>query len=189
MELTTIIPSDTPLDAGRVKYRVTLAADERAALQEVVRTGNAAARAQTHARILLKADESPDGPGWTDERIADALEVSLSTIARVRRRFMEVGAVAALAPRPRQAAPTTKLDGRAEAHLIALTCSTPPEGHERWTLRLLTDQFVALGVSDPVSYETVRRMLKKTNSSRGRRHNGAFRPRRAASSSARWKTS
>ena len=173
MELTTIIPSDTPLDAARVKYRVTLTDEERAALQEVVRTGKAAARSQTHARILLKADEAPGGPDWTDERIADALEVSRSTIARVRRRFMEVGAVAALTPRPRQTAPATKLDGRAEAHLVALTCSTPPEGYDRWTLRLLTDRFVALGVSEPVSYETVRRVLKKTSSSRGRRSSGA----------------
>ncbi len=189
MELTAIIPSDTPLDAARVKYRVTLTDEERATLQEVIRIGKAAARAQTHARILLKADEAPGGPGWTDERIAEALDVSLSTIARVRRRFLEVGAVAALTPRPRPTPPVTKLDGRAEAHLIALTCSAPPEGHDRWTLRLLTDRFVALGVSESVSYETVRRVLKKTNSSRGRRSSGAFPRRPAGSSSVRWKTS
>jgi hypothetical protein len=189
MELTAIIPSDTPLDAAQVKYRVTLTEEERTTLQALLRAGKAAARAQTHARILLKADEAPGGPGWTDERIAEALEVSLSTIARVRWRFLEVGAVAALTPRPRQTAPLTKLDGRAEAHLVALTCSAPPEGHDRWTLRLLTDRFVALGVSEPVSYETVRRVLKKTNSSRGRRSNGVFPRKPAASSSARWKTS
>ena len=189
MELTAIIPSDTPLDAARVKYRVTLTDEERATLQEVIRIGKAAARAQTHARILLKADEAPGGPGWTDERIAEARDVSLSTIARVRRRFLEVGAVAALTPRPRPTPPVPKLDGRAEAHLIALTCSAPPEGHDRWTLRLLTDRFVALGVSESVSYETVRRVLKKTNSSRGRRRSGASRPQPTASSSVRWKTS
>ena len=189
MELIAIIPTDTPFDAARVKYRVTLTDAERTALQEVMRTGKAAARTQTHARILLKADEAPGGPGWTDERIAEALEVSLSTIARVRRRFLEVGAVAALTPRPRQTAPAPKLDGRAEAHLLALTCSAPPDGHDRWTLRLLTDRFVALGVSEPVSYETVRRVLKKTSSSRGRRSNGAFHQKPTASSSVRWKTS
>lgn len=189
MELTAIIPSDTPFDAARVKYRVTLVEEERTTLQALLRAGKAAARTQTHARILLKADEAPGGPGWTDERIAEALEVSLSTIARVRRRFVEAGVAAALTPRPRQTAPLTKLDGRAEAHLVALTCSAPPEGHDRWTLRLLTDRFVALGVSEPVSYETVRRVLTKTNSSRGRRSNGAFPQKRAASSSVRWKTS
>ncbi len=189
MELTAIIPSDTPVDAARVKYRVTLTDEERATLLEVIRVGKAAARAQTHARILLKADEAPGGPGWTDERIAEALDVSLSTIARVRRRFLEGGAVAALTPRLRQTPPVTKLDGRAEAHLIALTCSAPPEGHDRWTLRLLTERFVALEVSEPVSYETVRRVLKKTNSSRGRSSSGAFPQRPAASSSVRWKMS
>ena len=189
MELTAIIPSDTPFDAAGVKYRVTLTEEERTTLQALLRAGKATARAQTHARILLKADEAPGGPGWTDERIAEALEVSLSTIARVRRRFLEVGAVAALTPRPRQTAPVTKLDGRAEAHLVALTCSAPPEGHDRWTLRLLTDRFVALGVSEPVSYETVRRVLKKTSSSRGRRRSGASPRTPAGSLSVRWKTS
>jgi len=188
MKLLTIIPSDTPLDAARVKYRVTLSDDERAALQAVCRTGQAAARSQAHARILLKADEAAGGPGWTDDRIAEALDVSLSTIARVRRRFMEVGAVAALMPRPRQSPPPTKLDGRAEAHLVALTCSDPPEGHTRWTLRLLTDRFVALGVSELVSYETIRRVLKKTNSSRGGWHNGASPRKRTERSSVSWKT-
>ena len=119
MELIASIPSDTPFDAARVKYRVTLTDEERAALQAVIRTGKAAARTQTRARILLKADDAPGGPGWTDERIAEALEVSLSTIARVRRWFLEAGAVAALTPRPRQTASPTKLDGRAEAHLLA----------------------------------------------------------------------
>jgi hypothetical protein len=189
MELIAIIPSDTPLEAAHVKYRVTLTEEERTTLQEVIRAGKAAARTQTHARILLKADDAAGAPGWTDERIAEALEVSPSTIARLRRRFLDVGAVAALSPRPRQTAPTTKLDGRAEAHLVALTCSAPPEGRDRWTLRLLTERFVALGVSEPVSYETVRRVLKKTNSSRGRRSNGASLRKRMASSSVRWKTS
>jgi hypothetical protein len=189
MKLIAIIPADTPLDAARVKYRVTLSDEERVALHDVIRVGKAAARTQTHARILLKADEAPGGPGWADEQIADALAVSLSTIARVRRRFIDVGAVAALMPRLRSTAPPTKLDGRAEAHLIALTCGVPPDGHDRWTLRLLTDRFVALGVSESVSYETVRRVLKKTNSSRGKGSNGAFPQKQTASSSVRWKTS
>lgn len=188
MNLIAIIPADTPLDAARVKYRVTLTDEERVALNDVIRVGRAAARTQTHARILLKADEGPSGPGWTDDQIADALTVSRSTIARVRRRFIDVGAIAALTPRPRPLASPTKLDGRAEAHLIALTCSVPPDGHDRWTLRLLTDRFVALGMSEPVSYETVRRVLKKTNSSRGRRSSGAFPRKQMASSSVRWKT-
>lgn len=187
MKLIAIIPADTPLDAARVKHRVTLTDEERAAVHDVLRVGKAAARSQSHARILLKADEAPNGPGWTDDQIAEALEVSLSTIARVRRRFLDVGATDALTPRPRSSAPATKLDGRAEAHLIAFTCSAPPDGHDRWTLRLLTDRFVALDVSEPVSYETVRRVLKKTNSSHGRKSSGVSRRRQTASSSVRWK--
>jgi transposase len=117
---------------------------------------------------LLKADQADGGPAWPDERIAEAFEVGLSTTARLRQRFVEQGLEAALS-RQQQARPsrTRKLDGRAEARLIALACSAPPEGRREWTMRLLADRLVELEVVESVSDETVRRVLKKTYSSRG----------------------
>lgn len=144
------------------KYVVTLTAEERADLTVLVRTGRRAARTILHAQVLLKADVAAGGPGWTDEAIRDAFGIGLTAIARIRRRFVEDSLAAALERRPAQAPRPRKLDGRAEAHLVALACSAPPDGRARWTLELLTDRFVALGVSDPVSDETVRRVLNKT---------------------------
>ena len=149
------------------KYVVTLTEEERATLTKLGTTGRSAARTLAHARVLLKADAAPSGPRWTDEQIREALGVSLRTIARIRRAFVDEGVEAALHRRPSRTPRPRKLDGRAEAHLIALMCSTPPQGQERWTLRLVTDRFVELGVSPPVSDETVRRVLKQTSSSRG----------------------
>ena len=149
------------------KYRVTLTDDERASLHDLISAGTAPARTLTHARILLKADQSPSGPAWPDEAIADALDVSLPTIGRVRERLVEHGLDAALhrhAPSPQR---QRRLDGAQEAHLIALTCSAPPEGQQRWSLRLLADKMVELEYVDTVSHETVRQVLKKTNLSRG----------------------
>lgn len=148
-------------------YRVKLIADERAYLEQLLSKGTAAARTLTHARILLKADEGVDGPAWTDEQIVEALEVNLSTVERVRRRCVEEGFDAALRPRPSPQLRLRKLDGAAEAQLVALACSPAPRGQQRWTLRLLADQLVALEVVDRVSYETVRQTLKKTISSPG----------------------
>jgi transposase len=150
------------------KYKVTLTTEERQQLHELIATGKAAAKKLTHARILLKADAAAGGPAWTDERIAEAVEVSVPTIERVRQRFVEQGLDAALGRKQRdRPARRRKLDGRAEAHLIALACSAPPEGRQEWTMRLLADQLVELEVVDTVSEETVRRALKKTRSSRG----------------------
>jgi len=143
------------------KYIVTLTAEERAMLEEMTRTGKAAARKIAHARILLKADVAEGGPGWPDEQIAGALDVSASTVRRIRLLFVEEGLDVALNPRPAQRAYPTKLDGAGEAHLIALTCGAPPEGRARWSLRLLADRFVALGHVEAVSHETVRQTLKK----------------------------
>jgi transposase len=137
---------------------------ERGTVQRLVAAGTAPARTLTHARILLKADR--DGPGWPDARIAEALDVGLSTIARVRRAFVHGGVDAALQRRPPSVTRPPKLDGRQEAHLVALSCTTPPDGRARWSLRLLTDRFVELE-GTLVSDETVRRVLKKTHSSRG----------------------
>ena len=146
------------------KYVVRLTEEERSQLETLMRSGRAHARKLLYGRILLKADAG--GPDrWTDERIADALEVSTATVARERRRFCEEGLEVALMPRKPGRPRRRVLDGRAEAHLLALSCSEAPEGRERWSLRLLADRMVELGHADELSYETVRRTLKKTNSS------------------------
>ena len=149
------------------KYRVTLTEDERTLLHELISSGTAAARTLTHARILLKADQSSGGPAWSDERISEALDVSLPTIARVRERFVEESLEAALFRRRASVQRQRRLDGTEEAHLIALTCSAPPTGYERWSLRLLADKMVELEYVDAVSHETIRQVLKKTSSSPG----------------------
>jgi transposase len=149
------------------KYKVTLTAEDRQQFHDLIRAGKAAAKKLTHARILLKADAAEGGPAWPDERIAEAVDVSTDTIGRVRQRFVEEGLEAALV-RKRQERPSRErtLDGRAEARLIALACSAPPTGRKAWTLRLLADRLVELEIVETVSHETVRRVLKKTNSSR-----------------------
>ena len=125
-------------------------------------------RHSAHARVLLKADAAEGGPAWPDSRIAKAVEVSTDTIARIRERFVEQGLEAALV-RKKQDQPSREpvLDGRAEAKLIALACSAAPAGRDTWTMQLLADKLVELKVVDSVSDETVRRVLKKTRSSRG----------------------
>ena len=149
------------------RCRVTLEAEERERLRRLISAGKGAARRLTHARILLQADEAEGGPAWADRAIAEALSVSVPTVERVRQRFVEGGLEAALNPRPSRRLYRRKLDGAGEAHLVALTCSAPPDGHERWTLRLLAGRMVALGHVASLSHETVREALKKTSSSRG----------------------
>lgn len=145
-------------------YRVVLTDEQRAELRTRVGSGTAPARVLTRARILLKADHGADGPGWSDVAIAAALDVHRQTVLRVRRQFVTDGLTATLTrKRPDRVYPRT-LDGSQEAHLIALTCGTPPDGQARWTLRLLADELVRLEVVDAVSYETVRRTLKQTSS-------------------------
>jgi len=143
---------------------VILTTEERGRLEGLIASGHAPARQITHARILLKADEGEDAPGqaWSDTKIADALEVSCSTVFRVRTRFAREGLEAALLHRtPRRTKPK-KLDGLQEAHLIALACSEPPKGKKRWSVRLLADRFVELECAEePISRELVRRTLKK----------------------------
>jgi transposase len=132
----------------------------------MVRGGKAAARALLHARILLKADQDQEAAAWSDEAISEALEVHATTVARVRQRFVEQGLDAALRPKPTTRQYERKLDGAAEAHLIALACGPAPEGRAQWTLRLLADKLVELEHVGSVSHETVRRTLKKTSCSR-----------------------
>jgi hypothetical protein len=145
------------------RYAVCLADAERNDLKQLIAAGQAPARKLMHARILLKADQSAQGPGETDETIADAVEVSQPTVFRVRRHYVERGLEAALNRRPPAREYQRKLDGAQEAHLIALACETPPTGQARWSLRLLADKLVELEVVDAVSYQTVRRVLKKTS--------------------------
>jgi len=148
-------------------FQVQLSIAERARLQALITQGSATAHTHIHARILLKADEGPDGPAWTDAMISTALDVGMSTVARVRQAAVQEGLDAALHRNvPARVYPRT-LDGAGEAHLVALTCSTPPEGAGRWSLRLLADQMVELDYVATISHETVRQTLKKTNSNPG----------------------
>ncbi len=149
------------------KQIVRLTPDERAELLRLISAGTAPARKLTHARILLKADRGPDGPGGADEAIAEALEVGEITVWRVRKRYVEEGLEAALNHRHPKNHRPCRLDGEQEAHLIALACSEAPAGHTRWTLRLLAGRMVELQYADRLSHETVRVTLKKTSSSRG----------------------
>lgn len=149
------------------KYIVRLTAEERAELDELIRTGKRAASVIIHARILLKADAGAGGPGWDDERIAEAVECGASTVYRVRQAFVEEGLTAALFRKKPTGRQYRKLDGAQEAHLIALACGAPPAGRNHWTLRLLADRLVELDGVESISPECVRMTLKKTNSSPG----------------------
>lgn len=149
------------------QYRVELPSEQRARLEKLISSGTAPAQHLTHARILLKADKGTEGPGWSDRAISEALEVDAATVGRVRRRYVEKGLEAALKRAATRRVYRRKLDGTAEAHLIALTCSAAPEGQKRWTLRLLAERLVELEYVDSVSHETVRQVLEKTNLSRG----------------------
>jgi hypothetical protein len=153
---------------ARKTYLVTLSPEERQWLAALVKAGRRSALTLTRARILLKADQAPGGPAWEDARIVEALDCGLRTVERVRQRFVERGLEAALSRKPQdRPSRQRKLDGAAEARLIAVACSAPPLGRARWTLTLLADKLVELEVVDSVCDETVRRVLKKTRSSRG----------------------
>ena len=146
------------------KYIVRLSGEERKSLKSLVSSGKGPARMFTRARILLKANVGKDGPGWPDEKIADALDVTIQTIERIRKQLVEEGLEAVLSRRKYvQKVSRKKLDGEAEAHLIALACTDAPEGYTRWSLRLLADKMVELGYVESISHEAVRRVLKKTS--------------------------
>ena len=146
------------------RYLVTLTAEERRDLGKLVSAGKRSARTLTRARILLKADQADGGPAWDDARIAEALDCGLRTVERVRQRFVERGLEPALGRKPQdRPSRERRFDGAAEARLIALACSQPPDGRARWTLQLLADTLVELQVFESVSDETVRRVLKKTS--------------------------
>jgi transposase len=149
------------------KFLVTLTPEERQQLRKLVSAGKRSARTLTRARILLQADQAEGGPAWEDARIVEALGCGLRTAERIRQRFVEEGLDAALTHKPQERpSRERRLDGAAEARLIALACSQPPEGRARWTLKLLADKLVELEVVESVSDETVRRVLKKTSCGR-----------------------
>ena len=152
----------------REKYPVHLTPGERGQLQQLVRGGNRSARQLARARILLKTDG-----GWTAAKVAEALDVSVGTVFRTKRRFSQDGLEGALQEKPRPPL-RRKLDDKGEAHLIALACSPAPEGHDHWTLRLLARKVVELGLAPSMSHEGIRKRLKKTPSSRGRKSSGVF---------------
>lgn len=144
-----------------------LSADEREVLSELVNKGRVAARKRRHAEILLKADQGEAGSAWNDEKIAEAFDVSRSTVERVRQRLVEEGMEAALNDRPKSRHRTKKIDGENEARLVALACSEPPQGRVRWTMKLLAERMVELEYVESLSDEAVRKVLKKTNLSPG----------------------
>jgi transposase len=150
------------------KYIVDLSEEEREELLQLIRKGSAAARKLTRAPILLKANE-----GLTEQQVAQALDVGTATVARVRQRFVEEGLECALKERPRPGQ-RPKLTGRQEAHLIAVACSSPPEGPAHWTLGLLAGTVVELGFANSISPETVRKLLKKQSLSPGSKSSGVF---------------
>lgn len=150
------------------KYIVKLTKRERKILKELITSNKVRVYKQIRARILLKADERYNRRIWTDEEIAEALEISIPTVERIRKKFILQGLDRSLSNDQNSRRPRgLKIDGETEAHLIALACSSPPEGRNRWTLRLLASRMVELSYVKEVSYETVRRTLKKTNLSLG----------------------
>src|ERR1700741_215751 len=171
------------------KYVVRLTAEERAQLDELISKGKRSAQLLTKARILLKADVSDAGEGWSDSRIAAALDISIATIERTRRQLVEEGFEAVLRRKynPNSARPRI-FDGAAEAKLIALTLSPAPEGFARWSLRLLEEKVVELHIVERASDNTIGRTLKKTFSNRTSNSNGGFRRTPARPLSPIWKT-
>ena len=149
------------------KFIVKLDADERTRLNDLISKGKAAAKTILKARILLKADQGEAGCGWPDEAIAKALDTNVTMVERVRAKLVEDGLDATLARKKRETPPIAPIfDGAAQAQLVALACSAPPEGFARWTIRLLAEKVVERQIVPAAHFNTVNRALKKTNSSR-----------------------
>jgi transposase len=146
----------------RKQYSVRLSEAERAALRTLLGRGDAPARVQAHARIRLTANQGDAGPGWTDDAISTALEVDRTTVSRIRKRYVTAGLAAALHRKAPERVYRRQLDGEQEARLVAVACSEPPSGQQRWTLRLLANRLVEVEVVEAISYETVRQTLKPT---------------------------
>ena len=169
-----------------IRYAVDLTDTERAALREIISKNKTKRSTIINAYVLLKADRSC---GWTNADIASAYEVSTKKVEQLKKRFVEAGFDAALSRKPVTNVHCRKITGEEEAHLIALCCSQAPEGHARWTLRMLADKMVELDIIESISYETVRRTLKKMNFNPGKRKNGVFRQRKMPPLSVKWRKS
>jgi len=168
-------------------YIVKLTPEERAELETLVRRGKVAGWKVQRAQALLKCDQGEQGPGWIDERVAEAFGCTRQSVEHWRKQAAEEGPLSLLERKPRPPPTAPKLDGEGEARLVALACSKPPQGRARWTLQMLADALVRLQVVDAICDETVRQALKKkTSSSPGARSCGAFRPRRTRASCASW---
>jgi hypothetical protein len=156
-----------PTQDERVKkYIVRLSGEERGRLEEMTGRGKASSRLVTRARILLKADASPQGESWSDSRIIEAFDVSATLVYNTRRQLVEEGFEACITRKKRERGPVAPIfDGETEAKLIALACSTPPAGYARWSLRLLEKKVVELDIVDKASDSTIGRVLKKTSCS------------------------
>ena len=154
------------------KYIVDLSEEERQSLEKLATTGKHSAYKIIHARILLKADINQADGGWSDSAISKALDLSTSTIVRVRQRFVESGFEASLNYRRGRGRKQRRLDGEKEAHLLAIACTQAPSGRERWTLRMLADKMVELNYVESISHETVRQTLKKMKLSLGKKSVG-----------------
>src|SRR5215471_10662650 len=168
-------------EIGIKKYVVKLSEAERNHLQGLINKGKSPAKRLLKARILLKADAGAHGEGWSDGRVVEALDTNMSMVTRVRQQFVEEGLEAVLSRKERAAPAITPIfDGEKEARLMALACSTPPEGRARWTLRLLEEKVVELGIVERASDNTIGRVLKKTRFSLTAKSNGSSRRRRTA---------
>ena len=157
-----------------IKYRVTLTAEERNQLMRIISKGKTEGYRIRHAHILLAADEIEENKEWTDKSIAKAYHTTEKSIGNLRRRFVEKGLEAALGREKREVAPRIKIDGEIEARIVALTCSKAPDGYSQWTLRLLADKVVELGIMESVSHTAIGDCLKKTKLSHGYRSSGAY---------------
>src|SRR5262249_28426099 len=173
-------------DAMAIRYAVDLTDTERTKLREIISKNKAKRSTIINAYILLKADRTC---GWTHADMALAYEVSTKKVEQLKKRFVEEGFDAALSRKPVTNTHRRKITGEEEAHLIALYCSPAPEGHERWTLRMLADKMVELDIVEAVSHETIRQTLKKMNLNRGKRKNGVFHQSKMPRLSATWRTS
>jgi hypothetical protein len=160
-----------------IKHRVTLTTEEREYLEKLIKKGNTAGYRIRHAQLLLALDEIPANEQWTDEKLGKAYGTHIRAIGNLRKRFVEESFEAALGRKKREMPPFIKIDGEAEAKIIALTCSQPPEGRCRWTLQLLADKVVELGILDSISDHGIGDLLKKTTLNHGYRKSGALQPR------------
>lgn len=170
------------------KYIVKLTNEERAELNKILSNGNAAAKKHKIARVLLRADSSEAGMGYTDAKIVDEVEISAKTVTRLRKKFIDGGLEEVFKKKFTPRYSRRKFDGEGEARLIAICCSEAPEGRARWTLKLLADKVVELNIVDNISEDTIGRVLKKTNLNLGKKKNGVSRQKQTQNLSAKWKT-